>query len=159
LLLLVCSALDIEYTKSADLLLLTYKQRSSHYLTVQINNRKPTLIWYSIKERTYAYNTRMCEHEIIIPIGIYCHFGFWTVESCEVSACSSQSVNKRYFMSFYRSCDRNKPTQIWETLPSSVDLRVQKYYKNLEYANFLDKKYEFIHTTTRFIADVRSLLM
>jgi len=40
-----------------------------------------------------------------------------------------------------------------------IVLTLQKYYKNLEYANFLGKKYEFIHTTTQFIADVRSLLM
>ena len=43
--------------------------------------------------------------DIVIPIGIYCYFGFvLLLESCEVSVSKTQSVNKRYSI-----CQ--KPTQ------------------------------------------------
>ena len=43
--------------------------------------------------------TRITEQPEIqsYPIGIYCYFGFDLIlESCEVSVCQTQSVNKRY---------------------------------------------------------------
>ena len=52
------------------------------------------------QQETYAdMKTRITEQPEIqsYPIGIYCYFGFDLIlESCEVSVCQTQSVNKRY---------------------------------------------------------------
>ena len=81
----------------------------------------------------YTYNK--CSMDIVIPIGIYCYFGFvLLVESCEVSVSKTQSVNKRYLI-----CQ--KPTQkgTRETLfaghtPASVgfDCKITNYFSFLQ---------------------------
>ena len=46
---------------------------------------------------TTCYTYCRCSMDIVIPIGIYCYFGFIKYsESCEVSNNKTQSVNKRY---------------------------------------------------------------
>ena len=70
--------------------------------------------------------------DIVIPIGIYCYFGFIKYsESCEVSNNKTQSVNKRYLI-----CQ--KPTQerpiakrfSQDIFPSSVGIGCKGTKKN-----------------------------
>ena len=62
--------------------------------------------------------------DIVIPIGIYCYFGFvLLVESCEVSVSKTQSVNKRYLI-----CQKPTPKRTiakhfsQDIFPSSVGI-------------------------------------
>ena len=79
------------------------------------------------QQETYAdMTTVLTERQrqgIVTPIGIYCSLWVATLnnESCEVSNCQTQSVNKRYSI-----CPKIHSQK--RHIPFGADFTLQKYY-------------------------------
>lgn len=89
----------------------------------------------------------------VIPIGIYCYFVLsYKSESCEVSDCQQQSVNKRYL-------NMSNPPICEETLPSSADFSTTKVLLFSEMCKYFCLFFAYLHIFLYFCIQFEQLWM